>query len=87
MNALTNQKVFDANGKEIVMPPVSSEKSKYEKLPVIVRTISLDDTIESTKEIDYNNPNHRDWLKKHCFWALNNKRMIETSKIGDFDFS
>jgi len=46
-----------------------------------VETFHTDDpyTVETTHDIDHNDPIHRKWLNRHMFWALRNKRGVELS--------
>lgn len=38
---------------------------------------------ESVRTIDHNDTIHRQWLGKHCFWALRNNRTVVTTPIKE----
>lgn len=55
------------------------------KLPVEVATFLVDAPddadAESIRKIDYNKKQDRTWLANHSLWALNNRRIVQTTPI------
>lgn len=55
------------------------------KLPVEVATFLVDSPddadAESIRKIDYNKKQDRAWLANHSLWALNNRRIVQTTPI------
>lgn len=45
---------------------------------VITRDMSNGELIGKSVVIDHNDPEHRKWLGKHCFWAFRNNKGIST---------
>jgi len=41
------------------------------------------DEAESVRTIDHNDTLHRQWLAKHCWWALRNNRTVVTTPIKE----
>lgn len=48
---------------------------------VVVRTYYPDGTIQSARLIDHNYKPHRDWLGKHCFWAMRAGLAVATAPV------
>ena len=48
---------------------------------VVVRTYYPDGTTQSARLIDHNYKPHRDWLGKHCFWAMREGLAVATSPV------
>lgn len=47
-------------------------------LTVRVITRDLHGNVESVRKIDHENRDDRQWLGKHCYWAMRNGRSVET---------
>ena len=50
-------------------------------LAVVVRTYYPDGTTQSARLIDHNYKPHRDWLGKHCFWAMRAGLAVATAPV------
>ena len=53
-------------------------ENEQEKLIICVKTTNLHNGKVSTREIDHNNREQRQWLGKHCFWCFRNNHKVET---------
>lgn len=53
-------------------------------LPLEVVTTDISGTNRTrTKVIDHDDPGHRVWLGKHCFWAFRNGHSIKTTPMPE----
>lgn len=52
---------------------------------VEVRTYYHDGTTQSARLIDHNYKPHRDWLGKHCFWAMREGLAVATAPVQKGD--
>lgn len=54
----------------------------HERLNIHVETYNpVDDEITASRDINYNDPLHRQWFTKHMYWALMNGMGIEVSPV------
>ena len=48
---------------------------------VVVRTYYPDGTTQSARLIDHNYKPHREWLGKHCYWAMREGLAVATAPV------
>lgn len=59
-------------------------RGEYKELPVAVVTRKMDsDEPSNTKIVDHNNPMHRRWMGRHCFWAFRNGHSITSYQTDE----
>lgn len=72
---------------DMTRPPRNPVKTWVGDMFVKVITFNLasdtPDEPESERVINFSDPDARDWLSKHQFWAWANNRAIETVNIVD----
>jgi len=64
----------------------SDSMPKPKTLRVMVRTFDMNaagDDPESEKEINFLNRHDRQWLGKHCFWAMHQAKEVQTFPIQE----
>ncbi|HHQ2714289.1 hypothetical protein CAZ10_10175 [Pseudomonas aeruginosa] len=65
------------------MPPKQIEADKL-STQVLIRVVTTDLATAQTTEkiIDHNDREQRQWLGKHCFWAVRNNHSVLTTPIA-----
>ena len=56
-----------------------TQKTPKAVVAVVVRTYYPDGTTQSARLIDHNYKPHREWLGKHCFWAMREGLAVATA--------
>ena len=58
-----------------------TQKTPMAVVAVVVRTYYPDGTTQSARLIDHNYKPHREWLGKHCYWAMREGLAVATAPV------